>query len=125
MTAESSNCSMKPVYEENGNLHLCLFVNDGSPILKHKELRYYYDHNPENLTWQKILENQRPRSIYYDIMMKKYVLNNEDAFEINIRKITPKPSSVIESLIESFGINSDIFFLHDIGFFPITKLYLQ
>ena len=41
-------------------------------------------------------------------MIKKYVLNNEDAFEINIRKITPKPSSVIESLIESFGINSVI-----------------
>ena len=52
-SAKHQNCTIKPIFDDKKNLHLCLFARCFIP--KFTELRYSYDFNSKDLVWRKVI----------------------------------------------------------------------
>ncbi|XP_057311957.1 uncharacterized protein LOC130649644 isoform X1 [Hydractinia symbiolongicarpus] len=72
----AKNCCMKPIYDDNGHLHLCLFVLCDKVISIGEELRYSYGDMKE-LFWRKNKETASPYFANIDVVTKQgFVLCN-------------------------------------------------
>ena len=52
-SAKHQNCTIKPIFDDKNNLHLCLFARRFIP--KFTELRYSYDFNSKDLVWRQVI----------------------------------------------------------------------
>lgn len=91
----AKNCCMKPIYDDNGHLHLCLFVLCDKVISIGEELRYSYGDMKE-LFWRK--SNCCFSGFFFRFVLcdPGNVINNQK------KKLLKAPTKVMGKLQDSF-----------------------
>lgn len=75
------NCCIKPVYDNDGLLHLCLFALCDRVIKAGEELRYSYGDMKE-LFWRKNKETTLPYFLNYNKITKQFVVADTNSIKV-------------------------------------------